>query len=570
MIRHISAAVFFGVIGLTAVSTDAQTIFPSSPGLNFQTSGRSRAATIGDWYTTSTSAATDRMHRFPINITQQMITAAGGSVTVTVNDAESRDGTGPADEVLTTPDPTRFELRTGDGTGVLQTRTIASNSANGTTATFTVTTAGTYQITSVTGAFPINGDTTAALNDDDNGFTISVPGFGANPDLNALIGQLQGSLQQDTGAILPVVPFYFLVGPGLPGLSLRNFDMDGGGTVTYRRPSGATIAGTTSGNGVWNGAGGTLNAGSDSIGGLTLADTGIWGITINNLTTNNQFIIEANSGSTRLAIFDTAPARAGSFTLTPPTTRSTAIGTPVDHPFTVTNNFLTNDIINLTLSGTSPNYTAVLLDSAGAALSDSDGNGAKDTGILLPGQIRNLILRVTPNAGAGAVDVTRISGISYMDTRVDPAINTTLFIDKTTNRNSPSVNLTKTVSPTGVQLPGTELTYQIAFANSGSVAASNFRLIDPNPAVTALKLNTNTDFKVGSVINAPGTTGLTVVVAYSNDSAVTFAYTPISEGGGAPAGYDRSVTHIRWTFTGNLSQTAPNNTGNVSFTVRIR
>ena len=38
----------------------------------------------------------------------------------------------------------------------------------------------------------------------------------------------------------------------------------------------------------------------------------------------------------------------------------------------------------------------------------------------------------------------------------------------------------------------------------------------------------------------------------------------------APAGYDANVTHIRFSFTGNLSQTSPNNTGSVSFKVRIK
>ena len=80
----------------------------------------------------------------------------------------------------------------------------------------------------------------------------------------------------------------------------------------------------------------------------------------------------------------------------------------------------------------------------------------------------------------------------------------------------------------------------------------------------------NTDFKVGSVVNSLGTTGLTVAIAYSNNGGATYAYTPASGGGGAPAGYDRNVTNIRWTFTGNLSQTSPNNTGSVSFTARIR
>jgi hypothetical protein len=71
-------------------------------------------------------------------------------------------------------------------------------------------------------------------------------------------------------------------------------------------------------------------------------------------------------------------------------------------------------------------------------------------------------------------------------------------------------------------------------------------------------------------LNDLGTTGLTVSVSYSNDGGATFTYTPTSGGGGAPSGYDRNVTHIRWSFIGNLSQTPPNNTGNVGFTVRIR
>jgi hypothetical protein len=79
-----------------------------------------------------------------------------------------------------------------------------------------------------------------------------------------------------------------------------------------------------------------------------------------------------------------------------------------------------------------------------------------------------------------------------------------------------------------------------------------------------------TDFKVGSVTSTLGTTGLTVVIAYSNNGGTTFVYMPVSGGGGASAGYDRNVTNIRWTFTGNLSQTSPNNAGSVGFTVKIR
>jgi uncharacterized repeat protein (TIGR01451 family) len=126
----------------------------------------------------------------------------------------------------------------------------------------------------------------------------------------------------------------------------------------------------------------------------------------------------------------------------------------------------------------------------------------------------------------------------------------------------PIVNLVKSVSPNGNQLPGADLVYTINFSNTGSVAARSLVITDPRPA--------NTDFKVGSMTSSLGTTGLTVALAYSNNGGTTYVYTPVSGGGGASAGYDRNVTNVRWTFTGNLSQTAPNNAGSVGFTVKIR
>jgi uncharacterized repeat protein (TIGR01451 family) len=126
----------------------------------------------------------------------------------------------------------------------------------------------------------------------------------------------------------------------------------------------------------------------------------------------------------------------------------------------------------------------------------------------------------------------------------------------------PNVLLAKSVSPGGSQIPGTDLAYSITFTNTGGLAAQTLVIKDQIPA--------STDFKIGSVTTSLGTTGLAVVVAYSNTSGSTWTYTPVSAGGGASAGYDRNVTNIRWTFTGNLSQTSPNNTGSVGFTAKIR
>ena len=143
--------------------------------------------------------------------------------------------------------------------------------------------------------------------------------------------------------------------------------------------------------------------------------------------------------------------------------------------------------------------------------------------------------------------------------------NTSEFSNNVTVALTPApaqVNLAKTVTPTGNQPPGTSLTYGVSFTNVGGSAASGLILQDIVPG--------NTDFRVGSATAGLGTTGLTVTIAYSNDGGVTFVYTPLSGGGGAPAGFDRTVTHVRWTLAGSLSQTAPNNAGSVGFAVRIR
>jgi uncharacterized repeat protein (TIGR01451 family) len=112
--------------------------------------------------------------------------------------------------------------------------------------------------------------------------------------------------------------------------------------------------------------------------------------------------------------------------------------------------------------------------------------------------------------------------------------------------------------------PGSDITYVITFTNSGGSFASNFVITDPIPANTDLKINSESH-------TTPLPSGLTgVTVEYYDTSTNSWITNPSSGGGGAPAGYNRNITSVRWTFQGSLSQLAPNNTGFVSFTVRIR
>jgi uncharacterized repeat protein (TIGR01451 family) len=174
-----------------------------------------------------------------------------------------------------------------------------------------------------------------------------------------------------------------------------------------------------------------------------------------------------------------------------------------------------------------------------------------------------------------AVTLTVTVGSSAVPSVTNSASVSSTTFDQTASNNSSSittnvtrVDLQKSVS--GSPIPGTDLTYTVTFTNKGGASVNFSSLSDPNP-LSGLKINTNMYFKVGSVSSNLTTTGLTLSsVKYSNDGGTTWTYTPASGAGGAPAGYDGNVTNVQWNFTGSLSQTAPNNTGSVSFVARIK
>lgn len=121
--------------------------------------------------------------------------------------------------------------------------------------------------------------------------------------------------------------------------------------------------------------------------------------------------------------------------------------------------------------------------------------------------------------------------------------------------------LNKTVTPAGNQLPGTELTYRTDYSNVGAAGLTNIVVYDAMPAWT--------QYRVGSAAQgtlAPGITGVTI--EFSDDGGATWAYTPVSGGGGAPANFDAGVTNVRWTLSGTLAG-GDGTADGVTFTVRI-
>jgi uncharacterized repeat protein (TIGR01451 family) len=110
-------------------------------------------------------------------------------------------------------------------------------------------------------------------------------------------------------------------------------------------------------------------------------------------------------------------------------------------------------------------------------------------------------------------------------------------------RVKPSLNVVKSVSPTGTPVPGTDLTYQTTLTNAGSDYAASVVHIDSLPPQLG--------FKVGSV-STTLPNGVTATITYSSNGGTTWTYVPVSAGCGAPAGYDYCVRDIR-TSLGSLN-----------------
>jgi len=514
---------------------------PLNPALTFQTTGRERGPNVGDWYTTRTSASTDRIHRFFISVTPSDLAAAGGAIPVRILDGESN---GLIDEINASffgsvtcvaagdnCDPSRFTLLAPGGVniGTLTYNTVGLPAADGQNDLLgTITAPGIYQVTSEAGAFPISGDPTFALNNDDNGFRIQVSGVA-----NLLIGQFQGNIQQNSGASINL-RLFTLVGPGTGTLSFRNFDLDRdfGTVVNYISPPGGlgTLPGTESEGppgGTWNG-GGDLNTGADNIAGLNpLNDAGAWEFQVNALSNDNQTLFEANTGPFRLPLFDTQPTRAGNFTITTDTTRETPVGQRVCHPFRVTNNFFTTDIVNLVPSGTNPNYTAQFFqDEAGTLpLTDTDGDGQIDTGILTVGGFVDLFLCVTPAPGAiqpdGTVltDTTTITGTSFMDREVRDQAGAGAPVPQ---------SVVKTTRPlaAGAGTPDFKLVKRITnvIRNGAPLAGVNFGLVIDDPT------DTNDTAAGFAQIPLVGVTAVPVSTPVQSNDEVTYTVYFLSDG----------------------------------------
>ena len=153
----------------------------------------------------------------------------------------------------------------------------------------------------------------------------------------------------------------------------------------------------------------------------------------------------------------------------------------------VTNTGNGSDVINMTYSSNfllwimyrDHNGNGVL-DSEDDPLTDSNADGKYDTGSIISGQVVYIIAIATVPAGNsnGDTDISIFTGTSAGDPEVTPATDSASI---TTTVIAPIITMTKTVSPTGDQVPGTVLTYRVDIHNLGDGTATDGIVSDAIP-----------------------------------------------------------------------------------------
>ncbi len=102
--------------------------------------------------------------------------------------------------------------------------------------------------------------------------------------------------------------------------------------------------------------------------------------------------------------------------------------------------------------------------------------------------------------------------------------------------------------------PGQSIVYTVQLVNFGAGTATGVVLKDDLSPYTALGLNSYGAGVVFQFSDGTPASGLSLgTPVYSSDNGATWTYSPVSGGGGAPAGYDGNVTNWKIPMTGTMN-----------------
>jgi hypothetical protein len=335
------------------------------------------------------------------------------------------------------------------------------------------------------------------------------------------------------------------------GTTAQGTDAGAFGGLKINNASGVTLSGNVTVNGTLTLLSGNINTGSNQV---IVSSTGTVSRTSGHVFGNLQKNVATGATSRTFEVGDASNYTPVSVSFASVTSAGDlAVKTTAgDHPNIGSSTFISSKTVNRywTLTNNGIIFTTY---SATFEFVSGDVDAGANTNALVVGKFASGVWTY-PAVGTRTSTSTQATGLSaFSDFQLGEG-------------GMPNVGLVKDVTPLGDQQPGTELTYTVTFTNSGSIGAQSLVISDPNPndVNPAKRVFVNLDYKLGSAaISSPWT----ATIEFSNDGGATWSYTPVSAGGGAPSGYDRAVTNIRWSLTGNVAVGA---SGSVSFTSRIQ
>lgn len=259
------------------------------------------------------------------------------------------------------------------------------------------------------------------------------------------------------------------------------------------------------------------------------------GVSITNQATVSFTDANGNPLQSLSNVVTTVVSQVGGLTVDPDRASTASPGDVVTYAHVVTNTGNGNDTIELSLVDSNGWAATLYRDVNGnqtyepgvdTLLSDTNGSGGVDTGVLAHDAQLAILVRLTVPAGVAnaVVDSLVVTGRSVFDgTRNDTAVDTTTIA-------APVLSVVKSVLPAGAQPPGTVLTYTITVTNNGNGVAQNAVLTDPAP--------TNTTYVAGSITyNGAGRTdsadGDNADFGISNANTVTVQVGSLAAGGGS-------------------------------------
>jgi len=213
------------------------------------------------------------------------------------------------------------------------------------------------------------------------------------------------------------------------------------------------------------------------------------GTDIDNQATVNYEDANGNGLVALSNVVTTTVSQVAAVSVTPDNSTSANPGDVVVFAHTLANNGNGDDTFDLTAVSATGWTTVVFIDvNANNQYDAGTDTVVSDTGLLTADATFDFWVAVTvpPGAANNASDVTTVTGTSQFNNAVSDSAADTI------NVTSPELSVSKSVSPTGPQPPGTTLTYTIVIDNNGSVAANNVVMTDPIPANTTYAANSIT------------------------------------------------------------------------------